>query len=213
MRYLLCLAILLSPPFAFSQSVTLPAEVKAKAGRPVFINPVVDGDDVHWEIDAGLDDWVTLLPPEIAKNFGNTKIFYADKGTYTVRAWTAKVIGSKAKLSPVATCIIVIDGGNKPPPVDPPKPSAAKHITFIGPDAKSATVITELKAYLKAAGIVSHAYAADDPLIKSTGFQKGVDDAGGVPCFVVQDAKGNILGQASVTTAAAAREFLKTWER
>ena len=80
----------------------------------------MDGDDIGWTVDPGLDDWVKLLPPEVGKNFGYAKIFYADKGTYEVRAWTAKVVGGKAKLSDVATCIIVVEGGPKPPPPIPP---------------------------------------------------------------------------------------------
>jgi hypothetical protein len=122
MKRIALLLLLLASP-AWGQSVTLPKTVEAKASRPIFVSPIVDGDDLAWEIDAGLDDWVRLLPPDVAKNFGTSKIFYADKGTYTIRAWTAKVVGGKAKLSDVATCAIVVDGGGpKPDPKPDPKP-------------------------------------------------------------------------------------------
>jgi hypothetical protein len=104
----------------WGQSVVLPKTLDAKAGRPIFLSPLVDGDDLKWEIDAGLDDWVAMLPPEVAKNFGQSKIFYGEKGTYTIRAWTAKVVDGKAKLSPISTCIITVDGGRPPPVPDPP---------------------------------------------------------------------------------------------
>jgi hypothetical protein len=122
MKRLAILLLLLASP-AWGQSVTLPKTVEAKASRPIFVSPILDGDEIHWEIDSNLDDWVKLLPPDVAKNFGNSKIFYADKGTYTIRAWTAKVVGGKAKLSDVATCVIVVDGGGpKPGPIIPTPP-------------------------------------------------------------------------------------------
>ncbi len=118
---LACVFFLHAPGHA--QSVTLPPSISVKANRPIFVSPVIDGDDVRWQIDEGLDDWIKLLPADIAKNFGSTKIFYADKGTYTVKAWTAKFVNGKAKLSDVATMTIIVEGGVPPPlPPDPPKP-------------------------------------------------------------------------------------------
>lgn len=119
MKHFLSLAVLFVAAFqSHAQSVKFEKPfIEVKAGRPIFISPVVDGDDIRWEIADGLDDWVQLLPPDIRKNFGNAKIFYADKGTYTVRAWTAKVISGKAKLSDVATVVIVVEGGKPEPPI------------------------------------------------------------------------------------------------
>lgn len=129
-RFASLLVLVLAWP-AFGQSVSLPKLIEAKPSRPIFVSPIVDGDDLAWEIDSGLDDWVKLLPPEVAKNFGNSKIFYADKGTYTIRAWTAKVVSGKAKLSDVATCVIVVDGGGpKPPPPPPPPPPSVLQQTL-----------------------------------------------------------------------------------
>lgn len=107
------------------QSVTMPKVIVQKAARPIFVSPAVDGDDIRWEVPPGLDDWVAMLPPEVQKNFGNAKIFYGDAGTYILRAWTAKVVGGKAKLSDVAVCKIVIEGKDPtpmPPPPPPPPP-------------------------------------------------------------------------------------------
>jgi len=98
-----------------------------------------------------------------------------------------------------------------PPKPDPPRPTAAKHVTFVGLDAKSATVIndTELRAWFKSNGIAVHVYAASDPLIKKLGLQAGVDAVGGPPCWVAQDGEGNIITQGKTTTSAAIKEALK----
>lgn len=145
-----------APQPTFGQSVTLPAKIDAKAGRPIFVSPVIDGDDVAWTVDAGLDDWVAMLPPDVQKNFGASKIFYADKGTYTVRAWTAKVIGGKAKLSDIAVCVITVDGGA--PPVPPPAPPAPPP----SPPAPPPPIPTALQVSLQIS------YSAELDPVKST---------------------------------------------
>lgn len=123
MKKLILLLLLCCPSASIAQSVSFETPIiNGKANRPVFVTPKVDGDDLMWEIDKGLDDWVKMLPGDVAKNFGASKIFYADKGTYIVRAWTAKIVDGKAKLSPVATVTIVIEGGAPPVPPTPPVP-------------------------------------------------------------------------------------------
>lgn len=126
-RLALTMLLILAHALAASgQSVALPPEIKAKSGRPIFVSPIVDGDDLKWEIDPGLDDWIALLPPEVAKNFGASKIFYAEPGSYVVRAWTAKAIDGKAKLSDIAVLKIIVDGGKPIPPVPPTPPTPPK---------------------------------------------------------------------------------------
>lgn len=110
-----------------AQSVKFPNNtITAKAGRPIFVNPIIDGDDVYWDIPGGLDDWVGLLPKEVGDKFGNAKIFYGDPGTYTLKALTSKVVNGKAKLSPLVTLTIVIEGILPQPPVPVPDPPGPK---------------------------------------------------------------------------------------
>lgn len=147
MRFLYSLLLTtLSLGAVFGQSVSFPSpEIQTKAQRPIFVTPTVDGDDLTWDIPDGLDDIISQFPPEVAKNFGNTKMFYADKGVYVIKVRTAKIVGSRpavgqdgkpvlddkgqplnvggtAKLSKVATLTITVDGGLPPVPPVPPTP-------------------------------------------------------------------------------------------
>ena len=90
----------------------------------------------------------------------------------------------------------------------PPKEAAvAKHLTFIGLTPESAPAINDqpLRAWLSSAGVSVHLLVAGDPYIKTGGLQKAVDAAGGLPCVVIQDAKGGVITQAKTTTAAAVK--------
>lgn len=144
-KFLFAFLLFALPTFGFAQSVTFESPIiNGKANRPVFVTPKVDGDDLMWEIDKGLDDWVKMLPADVAKNFGNAKIFYAEKGTYTVRAWTAKVVNGKAKLSEVAIVTIVIEGGGPTPGPGPgPTPPAPVTDPILGPGGFRALLIYE----------------------------------------------------------------------
>lgn len=112
-------AFLLTSACAWSQSVTLPPEVKGDPGAWVVVVPTAkDGGEVKWKVGPGL----TLVP--IDKLFPGQKaagiVVQAPKGTYEVWAWVAK--GDVA--SDLATCKVVIGGPIPgPTPPDPPGPT------------------------------------------------------------------------------------------
>lgn len=122
-RFLAAFLLLFCCVDIHAQSVTLPAELKVKVGRPIILNPIVDGDFVKWDIDPGLDDFIALLPKAQQDLFGNTRILYgSEEGTFTARCWTAKVVAGKAVPSDVAKITIIVGKGTPVPPPVPPGP-------------------------------------------------------------------------------------------
>lgn len=194
---------------------------------------VIDADEPFAMID-GTQGVVRIIEKAgpltmFAKFYGGSGAFefrtFAGKQVWIVQAiGTGKVdlIGVPKTWASAADFkreTISVDIGGKPVP-DPPKPdptpkpaSQIKHLTFVGLDATSATVINdqELRAYLKDTGVAVHVYAVNDPALTKLGLQTGVVAAGGVPCWIAQDGAGNILTQAKTTTSAALKDGIKTY--
>lgn len=98
----------LAPP---DPTISLPAEVKAPAGRLVKLAATTDGKFVRWLL---MSEEADLVPfPD-----GKTALFCAPKpGRYTVLAWTA----AGDVPSEAARCVVVVGDAPGPPP-QPPQP-------------------------------------------------------------------------------------------
>ncbi len=118
MRRLALLVLFLAVP-AWANSVTLPVEVKVKAGRLAKLTATTDGTQVRW-INGSLDADL------IASESGFWAIFSAPApGRYLVYAYTAK---GDVPSEPAMCVVIVGEPGPVPPvpvppgPVPPPPP-------------------------------------------------------------------------------------------
>lgn len=95
------------------------------------------------------------------------------------------------------------------PPVDPLPPAGiAKHLSFVVAGAEGANVVNDatLRNWLKVGGVAVHVLAAGGAL--PGGFQERID-AVGLPCFIIQDARGKVLTAAKVTTAEAVEDAVE----
>ena len=98
-------------------------------------------------------------------------------------------------------------------PVPPTPKITLAFLTFVGPDLATVAVVNDaaLRARLKAANVKVFVYQANDPGIEARGLDKAVKAAGGVPCMILQDEGGNVIGQVRLTTVAAANQFLDAY--
>lgn len=95
---------------------------------------------------------------------------------------------------------------NRPTPAPKPVPkSTVKHLTFVGPTTDTASVVNDagLRLWLKERGIAVHVIPAGEAL--PAGFTKAVADAGGVPCFVLQNELGKAAGHGKLVDAAGVK--------
>ncbi len=127
----------------------------------------------------------------------------ANEGDYNCWAVAASKTGEQVKVP------FVIRIGKPPTGPPPPPPVAAKHLTFVGVDAATASVAndTGLREWLKAAGV--KVYVVSSPSLLPANFRAAVEKAGGPPAVVVQGADGKVLNQAKISTVAAVKELFK----
>lgn len=100
------------------------------------------------------------------------------------------------------------EGPRPPPPTENP----VKHLTFVfDATPASAKVVNDqaLRAWLKGKGIAVSALAGNDPILVQRGLDSAVKLAGGPPCIVLQDVKGNVLSQATLTDSVQVRKVVE----
>ena len=199
------LCLFFGATIANAQSITLPSKINATLDTLIYVSPVVDGDDVGWDIDPGLVDALTPLP-DVQTKMGFNRIFFANTaGTYTVRAWTAKVVDGKAKLSNVVTCLIVVT------PVPPGPTNILKHVNIIGAEANVISLSVQndgtIRNMCTTAKVAVHVYKASDTM--PTGMAT-LAKTTGMPCIILQDSAGNVIVSSPITTLDAARTFIKS---
>jgi hypothetical protein len=101
--------------------VTLPQEIRARAGSWIVVAPVsLNGGPPKFDVPAGMTevDISAIFGPDAIKN-AKGKVLQSDtNGTYVVSAWNAK--GDVA--SKISKCSVIITGGNGPVVVPPPGP-------------------------------------------------------------------------------------------
>lgn len=114
-RAFLVLLLLTSP--AWSQPLTLPAEIKGLPGSFISVPAKTDGKTVRWVV---LDNGLQLFPVELLRD-SKTAVVTGPTGTYRVLAYTS----IKDVPSEPAICVVTIGTPNQPPPQSPPPPPQA----------------------------------------------------------------------------------------
>ena len=110
------------PATAPSVTFTKPT-IKIESNTVIEVIPIVDGDDLQWQVPDTLKDLVLGLSPATQAKLGYERLFFATKGkgTYLVKAQAIKIVDGKSKFGPWATLTILVDGGGDGPP-PPPEP-------------------------------------------------------------------------------------------
>lgn len=117
------------------------------------------------------------------------------------------------KKSDVIRKVLDVDGDEVIQP--PPKDKIAAHVTFVGAEKTAFSLATNndvaLRSWLAAKKIKVHVLKADSPEIATTGMSDAVKLAGGAPAVVLQDAAGNVIAQARMTSTADVMLFVSPY--
>lgn len=219
---LVCMGI--SPKIVCSQTVTLPAEIRAEPKEMVFLPFKVDGGIPKWKIPTDLKEvsLESLFGPELAAK-SSTKLFKAPKlpagvksQTFEIWAWNAKA----DKVSDLAICRLIVeaespDPGPAPGPTPvPPTPSVQPFFLSVWRDTSTQTpeiarvvLGTKWREYVKSKGKPTD-FRVYDPTSepeKTAQFKKILDSVG-MPAVVIQKPTGEVLD--AIKLPASEDEFL-----
>lgn len=239
MKRLLVIAALVIAPALQAQTIELPPSMLASVGRDTFIIVKLTTKDAVWDMigdKGGFDIAQEKIADTSVILF---RFMPKAEGTYTLVVSGAtgdKVVLKKCTITATKDSIpppipddavlkelkmirVEIQAlnervakleGSKPPPT--PKEKLA-HLTFIGPTktekALAANNDPELRQWLAGKGLKVHVLKSEDPAIKSSGLSDAVASAGGEPCVVAQDTKGNVLGSTRLTSVDSVKSFVR----
>lgn len=128
-----------------------------------------------------------------------------DEVTTALAKLTKEIAALNDKLTDIEKRLKALEDA-RPPPIPTLK---VAHVTFIGPEKTMASLTTAndlaLRTWLKDKGVKVHVFKSGDAGIKAGGFVEAVTTAGGEPCAVLQDAKGNVITSISLTDAQSVK--------
>ena len=239
MKYLLATLLLLVTTAVNAQTINLQPTASAVVGRDSYIVVKLDTKDTVWDVigdkasysmtQQKLADSADILFVFNAKAEGAYTLVVSGATGDKVVMKKCTITATKDPAPPPVPDDAVLKElkairldiqsltervkaleGSKPPPSPKEKPA---HITFIGATKTEKALATnndpELRQWLAGKGLKVHVLKSEDPAIKTSGLTEAVATAGGEPCVVAQDAKGNVLGSARLTSVDSVKAFVR----
>ena len=132
----------------------------------------------------------------------------------SLKGLAAKV--DKLQQSVTALGVRVAALEQRPPPTPGPVALAA-HVTFVGAETKPASLTiannTAFRDALHGAGIKVHVLLKNDPKIAAFNLTKAVEAAGVMPCLIIQDSSGNVIGSGPMESQSAVEALIAKYTR
>lgn len=216
---LLAAPVLGQPPGNKNQFIELPAdqEISSKQ-RSVKISAKTEGAEVQW-IVFGTAPGLQVQWDDIGNK--SIRVYPNDvDDEILIIAYTTAGMPPKAT-PPVATMILVIgkDGKSKKEPQEPVEPKRsgkiAAHVTYVVDNQKHSPEIAgiindgALRKFIYDAGIKLHPSVdvRSETVVKAK-LGAVINQTGGPPCVIVQDAQGNVIGSGRMTTVQDVRNLI-----
>lgn len=169
-------------------------KVTEKSGKVTIFAKFHDSDgEPVWRDYEGKQIWVVQ-----AKAKGECELLFVPHG-----APTAKDVVRK-------TLSIEMGQGPRPPPKPTPVPNPVKFVTLVHNFSPASLAVLRdqaLDKWFAANGISVTKVPDGDPFIAQKGLAPAVKLAGGAPCVILQDAKGNLLTQSEMIDSATTQKL------